>query len=144
MTRRSRRNHSPAFKPKVALAALNGDATRAELAERFDVHPNQITQWKSQLLSGVADVFSSGSTPLRQLGFQIFSDQRLELLPRHLPVLPSQVHEARALVTPKDSGSEPYFTAVGRSDGAPDLTSPDQGTQIDGHVDTNRPDTASP
>ena len=72
------------------------------------------------------------------------SDQRLELLPRHLPVLPSQVHEARALVTPKDSGSEPYFTAVGRSDGAPDLTSPDQGTQIDGHVDTNRPDTASP
>ena len=48
MTRRSRRNHSPAFKAKVALAALKGDAKLAELAERFDVHPNQITQWKSQ------------------------------------------------------------------------------------------------
>ena len=44
MTRRSRRNHSPAFKAKVTLAALKGDATLAELAERFDVHPNQITQ----------------------------------------------------------------------------------------------------
>ena len=57
MTRRPRRNHSPAFKAKVALAALKGDRTMSELATRFDVHPNQIKQWKDQLLAGVANVF---------------------------------------------------------------------------------------
>ena len=42
--RRPRRNHSPAFKAKVALAAIESNATLAELAQRFDVHPNQITE----------------------------------------------------------------------------------------------------
>ena len=50
MNRRPRRNHTPAFKAKVALCAIKGDRTLAELAEQFDVHPNQITQWKAQLL----------------------------------------------------------------------------------------------
>ncbi|RKE39411.1 transposase [Paraburkholderia sp. BL23I1N1] len=49
MTKRNRRTHSPAFKAKVALAALKGDKTLAELAQQFDVHPNQITDWKKQL-----------------------------------------------------------------------------------------------
>jgi transposase-like protein len=44
MTRRSRQNHTPAFKAKVALAAVRGDKTLAELAQQFDIHPNQITQ----------------------------------------------------------------------------------------------------
>jgi transposase-like protein len=60
MKRRPRRNHTPAFKAKVALAALKGDRTLAQLAEQFDVHPNQITQWKAQLESGATDVFESG------------------------------------------------------------------------------------
>jgi transposase-like protein len=60
MKRRPRRNHSPAFKAKVALAAIKGDRTLAELAEQFDVHPNQITTWKAQLEGGAADVFGSG------------------------------------------------------------------------------------
>ena len=61
MSRRSRRNHTPAFRAKVALAALKGDKTLSELAAHFDVHPTQITQWKSQLLEHAASVFE-GST----------------------------------------------------------------------------------
>ena len=57
MSRRPRRNHTAAFKAKVALAAVKGEKTLAELAEQFDLHPNQITQWKSQLLEGAAGVF---------------------------------------------------------------------------------------
>ena len=60
MKRRPRRNHTPAFKAKVALAAIKGDRTLAQLAEQFDVHPNQITLWKAQLESGAADVFGPG------------------------------------------------------------------------------------
>jgi len=59
MTKRPRRNHTPAFKAKVALAALKGDKTLADLAQQFDVHPNQITQWKAQLQEGAAGVFGS-------------------------------------------------------------------------------------
>ncbi|MBL3591768.1 MAG: IS3 family transposase [gamma proteobacterium endosymbiont of Lamellibrachia anaximandri] len=62
MSRRPRRNHSPAFKSKVALAAIKGEQTVAELAQKFDIHPNQITQWKSQLLEQAADVFETGSS----------------------------------------------------------------------------------
>ena len=60
MKRRPRRNHTPAFKAKVALAAIKGDRTLAQLAEQFDVHPNQITSWKAQLEGGAADVFGPG------------------------------------------------------------------------------------
>ena len=61
MTRRARRNHSGAFKTKVALAALRGEKTLAELAQQFDVHPNQITTWRAQLLDGAAEVFGGGA-----------------------------------------------------------------------------------
>ena len=57
MTKRSRRTHSPAFKAKVALAAIKGEKTLAELAQLFDVHPQQITNWRSQLLEGAAEIF---------------------------------------------------------------------------------------
>ncbi len=61
MTRRPRRNHSPAFKAKVALEALKGEKTMSELAQQFDVHPNQIKQWKDQLRDGMASVFDPGA-----------------------------------------------------------------------------------
>ncbi|WP_410483012.1 IS3 family transposase [Sphingobium sp. KCTC 72723] len=57
MSRRPRRNHSPAFKAKVALAAVKGEKTLAELSQQFDVHANQITTWRTQLLEGAAGVF---------------------------------------------------------------------------------------
>ena len=61
MSRRARRSHSPAFKAKVALAAIKGERTLAELAQLYDVHPNQIMAWKAQLVESAADVFGSGS-----------------------------------------------------------------------------------
>ena len=60
MSKRPRRNHSPAFKAKVALAAVKGERTIAQLAEHFDVHPNQITAWKSQLEASASEIFGPG------------------------------------------------------------------------------------
>jgi transposase len=59
MARRARRNHTPAFKAKVALTAIRGEKTLSELAQQFDVHANQIKQWKDQLLEGAAGVFGT-------------------------------------------------------------------------------------
>ena len=61
MSRRPRRNHSAEFKAKVALATVRGDRTLSELASQFDVHPNQITQWKTQLLDRAAQLFGAGT-----------------------------------------------------------------------------------
>ena len=60
MARRARRTHSPAFKAKVALAAIKGEKTLAELAQPHDVHPNQITAWKAQVLDGAPGLFGGG------------------------------------------------------------------------------------
>jgi len=60
MSRRSRRNHAPEFKAKVALAAVRNEDTLAALAKRFDVHPAQVTAWKDQLLRSAAAVFADG------------------------------------------------------------------------------------
>ncbi len=57
--KRKRRNHLPGFKAKVALAAIKGDKTLAELAEQFDLHQNQIQEWKKQLLTQAESVFGS-------------------------------------------------------------------------------------
>jgi|SRR5690242_18039856 transposase-like protein len=70
MTKRTRRTHAPAFKVKVAIAAIKGDRTLSELAKQFDVHPNQITAWKAQLLEGAAEIFGAsrgGSEPVVDL-----------------------------------------------------------------------------
>lgn len=63
MRRRFRRNHAPAFKAKVALEAIKGERTLAELAQRYDVHSNQIAQWKGQLLERATDVFGTAGRP---------------------------------------------------------------------------------
>ena len=60
MTKRTRRNHSPAFKAKVALAAIKGDKTIAQLSDQHGVHVSQITAWKDQLQTSAANVFGPG------------------------------------------------------------------------------------
>ena len=60
--KRTRRNHGATFKAQVALAAVKGDKTLAELSEQFHVHPTQVTEWKQQLLTRAADVFG-GTKP---------------------------------------------------------------------------------
>jgi transposase len=60
--KRSRRNHSPKFKARIALEALRGDATLAELASRHGVHANQIAMWRKQLLEHAGEVFEIGNS----------------------------------------------------------------------------------
>ena len=69
--RRKRRNHSSSFKAKVALAALKGDRTLSELAEQYDVHPNQIQEWKKKLLESAEQVFDKGSRSATDSEFKI-------------------------------------------------------------------------
>jgi len=65
MPRRPRRNHSPAFKAKVALEAIKGEETIIEIAERFDVHPNVVTKWKRHLLEGAPGVFGHAESEVK-------------------------------------------------------------------------------
>ena len=68
MARRPRRTHSATFKAQVAVAALRGDKTIAEITEKFEVHPNQVTAWKAQLLERSSEAFGekADGTPVSQ------------------------------------------------------------------------------
>jgi len=62
MAKRPRRNHGAVFKAKVALEAIKGEQTLVELTERFEVHPNQITEWKKYLLEKATEIFEKGKS----------------------------------------------------------------------------------
>lgn len=66
MTRRKRRNHSSAFKARLALAGLKGEHTVAEFAGRLGVHSNQIQDWKKRLVEGAETVFGGNANEAQQ------------------------------------------------------------------------------
>ena len=78
--KRKSRNHSSIFKAKVALAAVKGDRTMAELAEQFDVHPNQIQDWRRKLLDNADTVFGREDELLSKVVYQKFIKRRSDLI----------------------------------------------------------------
>jgi transposase len=100
MQRRARRNHTPAFKAKVALAAIKGDRTLSQLAEQFDVHPNQVTSWKAQLEGGAVQPDHEHDVPGR----------RQDRLAPPLPMAFSRTRGSRKRFEVR--GSSRYFDAL--------------------------------